>query len=324
MLEEQEAYSNRFGRFIAIFDGGYSGFLQFVKIHRLFSFMVALILSAIFSIIAQVNGNFWLILTANLLIIFFAISSIGFYLKDFVPNLEYYSKRIAVLDRLQPVGMPRPPPVAEFGKLEDSIDQLEASLQKNLEVRNLHKEGMQEVFEKIDYEIDRIYSVLEKYLNIRDEINQFSAALDKSLEATASVLLQFSDVIDSSSGSVMEISNLLHSVAKQNKILSLNAEIEATKVGQLGKGFEVVANNVQKLAEQTNRLGNQLEEIGNAFAKNGKETSELVINNIEKVTERIRDVSKSVQNFSSLLDSLNRSLNRLDNLRNSLTQIDLR
>lgn len=48
-----------------------------------------------------------------------------------------------------------------------------------------------------------------------------------------------------------QITNVVSDIAKQSKMLALNASIEAAKAGEAGKGFAVVATEVKNLAEKS-------------------------------------------------------------------------
>ncbi|MFS0574748.1 methyl-accepting chemotaxis protein [Sporosarcina sp. 179-K 3D1 HS] len=52
--------------------------------------------------------------------------------------------------------------------------------------------------------------------------------------------------------SIDQIVNLIGHLTEQTRMLALNAKIEATRAGKAGAGFLVVANEVQRLAEQSN------------------------------------------------------------------------
>lgn len=53
----------------------------------------------------------------------------------------------------------------------------------------------------------------------------------------------------------------IHSVMSQLQMLSLNAGIESAKVGQQGKGFHVIAEHMNKVAEQVRILTQKMETI---------------------------------------------------------------
>jgi methyl-accepting chemotaxis protein len=76
-----------------------------------------------------------------------------------------------------------------------------------------------------------------------EHIGRLTAAVGRIQER----LTSFTPVL----GQITAVATAIESIAKQTRLLSLNAGIEAARAGEAGRGFAVVAGEVKSLAEET-------------------------------------------------------------------------
>lgn len=75
-----------------------------------------------------------------------------------------------------------------------------------------------------------------------------SEAADKARMTDGTVMR-----LNQAGNAIVEVVDLIKSIAAQTNLLALNATIEAARAGESGRGFAVVASEVKELANQTSR-----------------------------------------------------------------------
>lgn len=86
------------------------------------------------------------------------------------------------------------------------------------------------------------------------------------LYANDKVLARLSDGIAETVRLVKEVissTNNLKEIQKRQKIVAINASIEAARVGQAGRGFAVVAEEVKKLSDASSEANGKIERVVN-------------------------------------------------------------
>jgi methyl-accepting chemotaxis protein len=111
-----------------------------------------------------------------------------------------------------------------------------------------------------------------------------------------------------------EIISTVSDIAEQTNLLALNAAIEASRAGEAGRGFSVVASEVKSLADQSKKATEQVRRI---LGEIQKATNEAVIS-----TERgSRSVGKAAQVVGEADETLQRLIDALDEASRTAAQI---
>ncbi|HKO87016.1 MAG TPA: methyl-accepting chemotaxis protein [Burkholderiales bacterium] len=113
-----------------------------------------------------------------------------------------------------------------------------------------------------------------------------------------------------SSQEIGEIVELITDITEQTNVLALNAAIQAASAGEAGRGFTVVAEEVQRLAE---RSGEATKQIG-AIVKTIQTDTQDAVSAMEKSTQGVVDGAK-------LSDAAGQALGEIGDVSRRLAQL---
>lgn len=121
--------------------------------------------------------------------------------------------------------------------------------------------------------------------------------LDARAAAAGSELAQLASSVDQ----IREFVTLVRKMARQSKLLSLNAAMEAARAGEQGSGFNVVASEVRRLAksssEAADRTEQTLREMVSRFESTQRATQEAA-----SLTSQLREALARAERGSSVLE----------------------
>ena len=107
--------------------------------------------------------------------------------------------------------------------------------------------------------------------------------------------------IDQSSAQIGTIIKTIEDIAFQTNILALNASLEATRAGTMGKGYSVVADEIRTLAARSSKAAQNTNTLINRSIQNvktGTESTNLAVSAMQVITDCIQTIKK-------LMDEIN-------------------
>jgi hypothetical protein len=117
------------------------------------------------------------------------------------------------------------------------------------------------------------------------------------------------DLIDTLGERVAEVGTIadkIDHIAKQTKLLSLNASIEAARAGEHGRGFSVVAKEINALAAATAEAAALIAAIVAGVQTARKESSSSA-GTIRETTQRMDDgIARAAESFSRIVTDVDR------------------
>ncbi|MGM0641407.1 MAG: methyl-accepting chemotaxis protein [Thermotogota bacterium] len=173
-------------------------------------------------------------------------------------------------------------------------------------INNFVKDGKKEI-----KDINAKNTKMIKEINhLGDSLTDIQNQVDNSINSITNMVDKFKEVND--------LTDNIKRISKQTNILSINASIEASRAGEAGQGFAVVANEVKKLATETKETSNKISDKVGQLSKEINlvldkinylsDTFSVFTNITEKSMERTQDNLKLFKRLISEMDENNETL----------------
>ena len=151
----------------------------------------------------------------------------------------------------------------------------------------------QQQSQKIEESTIAVLGMAESISNVSETASESAKVAKKSLETAEKGTIAVRDSkrikrLGESSQEIGEIIALISDITEQTNVLALNAAIQATAAGEAGRGFTVIAQEVQRLAERSAGATKQIGTLVKTIQGDTKDT----IAAMEKSTSGVAEGAK--------------------------------
>jgi twitching motility protein PilJ len=119
-----------------------------------------------------------------------------------------------------------------------------------------------------------------------------------------------------SSQEIGEITELISDITEQTNVLALNAAIQAASAGEAGRGFSVVAEEVQRLAERSGDATRQI----SALVRTIQTDTQDAVAAMERSTQGVVEGARLSDSAGTALSEIDRVSRRLAELIEHISQ----
>ncbi len=182
----------------------------------------------------------------------------------------------------------------------DSLDGRSAEMAETMDVIQRSTESNAAALEQTTAAVteltDSIRAASSSAAKVRSAAESASGNTGKVNQGFGEVIAALA-AIEATSEEILQIIEMIDSIAFQTNLLALNAGVEAARAGQSGGGFAVVANEVRALAQRTSDAAKQIGELSTVSSEKISEGSQLA----ERVGVQIRDISGEIAGISEVI-----------------------
>ncbi|MBN1409565.1 MAG: hypothetical protein JW969_01880 [Spirochaetales bacterium] len=157
-----------------------------------------------------------------------------------------------------------------------------------------------------------IYEMKDSINNI-STVSQKAKTLSGDLETTArsgrdlveKTLSAIKDM-EKSTSRILEIVDIIKSLADQTNLLAMNAAIEAAHAGEAGRGFAVVADEIRKLAEDSSANSQKISQIVTSITSIVQTAVDISLESEEGLNRIVSNVNETTSLNNEMADALTR------------------
>lgn len=174
--------------------------------------------------------------------------------------------------------------------------------------------------------ITQIAQTANQAANLADDAYSATEESSKGMDATVSTIVSLRNTVGEtakkmkrlgeSSQKISQVVSIIEEIALKTNLLAINASVEASRAGEQGQGFTVVAEQVGALAEQS---ASATKEIAKIVTEIQRETQD-VTNAMEMGTTQVVNTTQLVETTKQQLEQVLARSRNINQLMQSISQ----
>jgi methyl-accepting chemotaxis protein len=163
--------------------------------------------------------------------------------------------------------------------------------------------GLREMDDMVRQSAETVSKINEAHIksergeaNARQTLNHLEGVLKQIVEYTRPVYRLANKV-----EKIKLVINVMDEIAKKTDLLSLNASIEATRAGEWGRGFVLVADEIRNMAENSKRSSHEIRQMVEEVLEDNKAATEALTQTQEGLKEGRKTIRGIVETFGDML-----------------------
>jgi methyl-accepting chemotaxis protein PixJ len=190
----------------------------------------------------------------------------------------------------------------QFQEISHALNQIKTVVEFSATTTNIVKqveEAIELANETVQVGDRRMDRTVENILSIRQTTSEASSRVKR---------------LNESSQKISKVVSSIGSFATQTNLLALNAALEATRAGEYGKGFSVVADEVRNLALQSAQATKEIDKLVQEIQSETQQVAAAMDLGIEKVAEGTNSVNETRQSLNEIIAVITRIANSIEDI----------
>jgi len=214
-------------------------------------------------------------------------------------------------------------------QITESTQEVSTGADKQLQNVQTTEQTIEQMFNKIQEISANTQMVSGKAINASESAVDGKNAIEQSVRQMTNIQSSVGNAARSivelgeQAQHIEKIVETISGITSQTNLLALNAAIEAARVGEQGKGFTVVSNEIRKLSEQSAQSAQQIAD----YIELVKTKIKTAVNDMQLGTKEVADgamaISAVSESFDQIYNAVNEVSNQIQGISDSVHQITI-